>query len=204
MKLVTLEKSASLLLQGNVGIVPTDTMYGVVASALNKEAVEHLYAIRKRVAVKPCIILIPSILNIHQFGIHPDAHTIHMLEAWWPGKVSVVLPCSSKQYEYLHRGTWSLAFRIPDSTPLRELLKRTGPIVAPSANIEGQSPARTIEEAYAYFGNSVDFYVDARELPITPSTLVSIKNKKVTLLRQGAVTISAQLLIPMAIFFFPW
>lgn len=191
MKLVTLEKSAPLLLQGNMGVVPTDTMYGVVASALNKEAVERLYAIRKRVAVKPCIILIPSISNIRQFGIHPDARTIDILKAWWPGKVSVVLPCSSKKHEYLHRGTWSLAFRIPDSAPLRELLKRTGPIVAPSANIEGQPPARTIEEAYAYFGNSVDFYVNAGELPITPSTLVSIKDKEITLLRQGAVTISS-------------
>ena len=114
-----------------------------------------------------------------------------VLDKIWPGQVSVILPCESDKFEYLHRGTKALAIRFPDKKDLLELLKETGPLIAPSANFEGEPPALTIKEARDYFGDKVDFYEDAGKLDSQPSTLISLnKDGKIRILRQGEVKIS--------------
>ena len=97
------------------------------------------------------IVLIASISDLKQFGVKVDSKTARILGKLWPNKVSVVLPCASKKFSYLHRGTKTLAFRLPKPVALRKLLKSVGPLVAPSANWEGERPARTIREAKKYF-----------------------------------------------------
>ena len=84
-----------------------------------------------------------------------------------------------KRFEYLHRGTAALAFRVPKSAWLRKLLQKTGPLIAPSANFEGEPPALSFRAAKKYFGKSVDFYVDAGRLISKPSTLIKIEKGKV-------------------------
>ena len=79
------------------------------------------------------------------------------LRANWPGPLSVILPAPGDEFKYLHRGANSLSFRLPDDNWLLNLLKKSGPLVAPSANIEGQAPAETIDQAVNYFDNKVDF-----------------------------------------------
>ncbi len=183
---------APALARGGVGVMPTDTIYGIVGSALQRGAVERIYRLRKRHPQKPMIILIATPRDMQKFGIMPDAAARKVLERVWPGKVSVVLPLSVrrrkliKELKYLHRGTGTLAFRVPASAGLRVLLRRTGPLVAPSANREGQPPARTIRAAKRYFGDRVDFYVDKGKLISKPSTLISITGGKMVVLRKGS------------------
>ena len=69
------------------------------------------------------------------------------------------------------------------------LTRKTGPLVAPSANLEGKEPAKTIEQAKEYFGDNVDFYVDTGQLESKPSTLIKIVDENNMILRQGAVKI---------------
>ena len=107
----------------------------------------------------------------------------------WPGKVSAILPCPSREFSYLHRGTKTLAFRLPKKGDLRELLKKTGPLAAPSANPEGLEPAKTVKEAKGYFGDAVDFYIDEGRLASLPSTLIAIENDRVVIKRQGAAKV---------------
>lgn len=179
---------ADLLARGAVGVLPTDTIYGIVGSALMKDAVERIYRLRKRNPEKPMIILISSARDLRLFGIKPVPRAARVLRKIWPGKVSVILPCSSKKFVYLHRGTKTLAFRVPASASLRGLLAKTGPLVAPSANFEGEAPSRTIAEAKRYFGDHVEFYGAAGRTASKPSTLIAIgKEGAVTVLRQGAV-----------------
>lgn len=78
---------------------------------------------------------------------------------------------------------------------LRTLLHKTGPLVAPSANLEGHPPAWTVREAKRYFDDKVDFYIDAGRLGGRPSTLIKIENGKVIVLRQGAAKIPRALMI---------
>ncbi|MBI5732931.1 threonylcarbamoyl-AMP synthase [Candidatus Jorgensenbacteria bacterium] len=170
-----MQGAISILKNGGVGILPTDTIYGVVGSALLKKTVERIYKLRKRDSKKPMIILISSINELKIFGVNVDTRKRALLKKLWPGPISVILPCREKQFAYLHRGTEALAFRLPKPTWLRRLLKHTGPLVAPSANIAGQKSASIIKEARRYFGSSVDFYIDVGLKRGTPSTLLEIK-----------------------------
>ncbi|MFH0806444.1 MAG: L-threonylcarbamoyladenylate synthase [Candidatus Brennerbacteria bacterium] len=164
-----------ILNNGGVAVMPTDTILGVVGSAVKRKTVERIYRLRKRSPKKPFIVLISSPRDIVKFGIRPDARVRAFLNQVWPGPISIIFPCPSLKFQYLHRGTKTLAFRVPKSTTLCILLKKTGPLVAPSANVEGQPPARTVGEAMRYFGDTVDVYASGKPKRGTPSLLVEIK-----------------------------
>ena len=161
------------LKRGKIAVIPTDTIYGIVCSALNKESVEKLYKIRKRNTEKPMIILIGSLDDLSIFNIKKS----EIFDKYWPGKVSIIIECND--FEYLHRGKKTLAFRLPDNKDLIKILKISGPIVAPSANIEGQPPAETIEKAKEYFGERVDIYVDKGIIKSKPSKIISLKEETI-------------------------
>lgn len=184
-----LRDMARLLNRGLIGVMPTDTLYGIVARADNRAAVAKLYRLRQRKSSRPFIILISSIRDLAGFGVQLDDYTTKALARFWPGKVSVVLRCGDPELKYLHRGGETLAFRLPDSRHLRMLIKQTGPLVAPSANLEGYSPSATIIEAREYFGDKISFYADAGEKDSPPSTLIKIQNKHIFVLRKGATTV---------------
>lgn len=172
-----------------IAVIPTDTIYGVVASALNKKAVLRLYRLKKRTPEKPFIILIDKISHLDDFGVILSIKQKTVLKKFWPGKISVIftLSCkkSIKNLRYLHRGTNSLAFRLPENDRLVSLLKKTGPLVAPSANPEGLPPAKNIKEAENYFGSKVDIYIDGGKISGSPSRLISLsKTGEVLILRK--------------------
>mgnify|MGYP001589609121 CR=1 FL=1 len=166
---------AEVIKRGGIVVIPTDTIYGIVGSALKKKTVERIYRVRKRKPSKPFIILISSPRELARFGIKPDARLKVFLGKVWPGPISIILPCPAPKLRYLHRDTETLAFRVPKPAALRALLTKTGPLVAPSANIEGLPPARTLGEAMRYFGNGVDVYVKGKPKRRTPSLLIEIK-----------------------------
>lgn len=170
---------------GGIAVIPTDTMYGIVGSALNKKVVERIYEVRKRNKTKPLIILISSLNDLKKFGVKDIPH--EFLKSIWPDKITVILVSPTKKFEYLHRGHGKLGFRLPDNKELISLIKKTGPIVAPSANTEGNKPSKNIKEAEKYFGANVDLYLDKGSMPIIPSTMIGIENGVVKLLRKGAV-----------------
>ena len=74
---------------------------------------------------------------------------------------------------------------MPKDKSLLEILEKSGPLVAPSANFEGERPAETIEEAKKYFGSDVDFYIDGGKIISDPSTLVELQDGKWNIIRQG-------------------
>ena len=184
--------SASLvtaLNRGGLAVIPTDTLYGIVACARNKDAAERLYTLRHTSSRKPFIILIDRIETVTDFGVILTTTQKQFLKKVWPGKVSVILPCTLKRFSYLHRGTQSLAFRVPKPKNLRALLRKTGPLVAPSANSEGEKPAQTIREAKKYFGDAVALYVPGL-VRRAPSTLISMLGPTPVVIRRGTVKIS--------------
>ena len=187
---VSFEEAARRIRTGEIGVVPTDTLYGLVASVLDPAAVERVYRVRGRETRKPCIVLLGDMSDIGRFGIDPGDTERAMLAQVWPGEVSVVLPCRDKRWDYIHRGTGSIAFRVPSNPELHGFLVAAGPVVAPSANPEGERPAETVEEARAYFGTLVDFFVDGERLSGAPSTVARIVNGKWEVLREGAVALS--------------
>ena len=109
-----------------------------------------------------------------------------VLNVCWPGPVSIILPCTAEKWAHLHKGKGTLAFRCPRDMWLSEILRETGPLVAPSANPEGENPAKTIEEAQNYFGDSVKCYINDGNREGEASTLIKIAENKLEILREGA------------------
>lgn len=165
----TIKEIGESIKRGEIGIIPTDTIYGIVCSALSKQSVEKLYKIRKRNKKKPVIVLIGSVNDLKLFNVSIPKKIINN---YWPGRVSIIMDCEN--FEYIHRGKKSIAFRLPKNENLVKILKISGPIIAPSANIEGEEPAKNITEAKKYFGDKVNFYLDTGELKSKPSKIISL------------------------------
>jgi tRNA threonylcarbamoyl adenosine modification protein (Sua5/YciO/YrdC/YwlC family) len=179
------DTAKQLLKPGSIGVIATDTIYGVVACATDPEAVDRLYRVKSR-ENKPGTIIAASIDQLVELGL--KRRYLTAVEQWWPGALSVIIPCADPSVAYLHQGKQSLAVRIPNKPDLLELLKQTGPLLTSSANHPGEPPANTIDEAKAYFGNEVDFYIDGGDLSgHAPSTVVRIVDDAIEVLRQGAV-----------------
>jgi L-threonylcarbamoyladenylate synthase len=187
-----IDKAAAVLRNGGVVVMPTDTLYGVLGSALRRSVVTRIYRLRRRNPNKPMIVLIADPREVRRFGVRIDARMRRIFQKYWPGKVSMVLRIkrrrpgiqSKDQFRYLHRGTGTVAFRVPKPKWLRELLRKTGPLVAPSANFEGDPPARTVREARRYFGAAVDYYLDGGRRAAKASTILAFQGNTVVILRK--------------------
>ncbi|PCI27385.1 threonylcarbamoyl-AMP synthase [Candidatus Wolfebacteria bacterium] len=171
------------LKEGKIGVIPTDTLYGVVASSRVIDAVDKIYRVRNRATDKPCIVLISDTADLSEFGIELNDYQKSILEKAWPGAVSVIFPVTSGAWEHVHRGQNSIAFRVPEDESLRKCLSQTGPLIAPSANKEGEKPAQTIEEAKTYFGDTVDFYCDGGVQDAEPSAIIKFAGDSVDVIR---------------------
>lgn len=170
-----------------VGVLPTDTVYGLVCRAADQLAVAKLYDLKHREG-KPGTVIAASVDQLTELGL--KARYLKAVEQFWPGAVSVIIPCSDPALSYLHQSKYSLAVRIPDNQDLLTLLQQTGPLLTSSANNPGESVANTVSAAKDYFGSTVDFYVDGGDLSgHKPSTLIRIVDDAIEILREGAVKI---------------
>ncbi len=187
------EEIAEKIYEWEVGVIPTDTLYGLVGSALVSDVVDRIYELKRRDTTKPLIVLIPHIEALEQFGIELSERLIAQLKTYWPDNMdegtsvkeayTIVIPTIDDQFEYLSRGTDTIAFRRPNMIKLQRLLTMTGPLVAPSANVEGLPPAKNVTEARKYFGTDVDFYVEGEDLTGKPSTILEFDGEEVRIIR---------------------
>ncbi len=172
---------AQILLTGGIGVLRTDTLYGLVALAANETSVERIYALKGRDDNKSPIVLIDGSDQLYDT---PVSEAEAYLRSVWPGPVSVILP-SHQAPLWIRRGNDSVAYRMPDEPTLRRLIREVGPLIAPSANPQGDVPASDVREAERYFNDQVDFYVDGGVVTnAQPSRLVMIgQNAEITRLR---------------------
>jgi L-threonylcarbamoyladenylate synthase len=179
-------KLVALLKEGAVGVMPTDTVYGLVCRAADEQAVARLYALKSR-ENKPGTIIAGKLQQLIDLGIR--ARYLKAVENFWPNPLSVVIPCG-ENLSYLHQDKHSLAVRIPANDTIRDFLSQVGALLTSSANQPGEPTATTIEEAKAYFGDTVDFYVDGGAITDhQPSTVIRIVDDAIEILREGAVKI---------------
>lgn len=176
----------ALLKGGAVGVLPTDTVYGLVCRATDESSVERLYALKHR-ENKPGTIIAAKLQQLIDLGL--KGRYLKAVEAYWPNPLSVVIPCG-EELGYLHQGKQSLAVRIPADASIRDLLAQTGPLLTSSANLPGEPVATDIAGAQTYFGEQVDFYVDGGSITDhAPSTVIRVVDDAIEILRPGAVKI---------------
>lgn len=177
-------KLIDALKSGAVGVLPTDTVYGLVCRAADENAVKRLYKLKSR-EYKPGTVIAASIEQLIELGI--SARYLKPVAHFWPNPISIVVPCEPN-FEYLHLGKQSLAVRVVTDSPLATLLRDIGPLLTSSSNQPGQPLANTLHEARAYFGDQVDFYVDGGDLSGRPaSTIIQVIDDEIEVLRQGTV-----------------
>ena len=175
------QNAVEILRSGGVGVGPTDTVYGVLAVADDEAAIERIYQLKRRDKTKSLIVLVSHIDQLKQFGVTDEG--IQQAKHYWPGATTLVLNAPEAP-GYLRRDKPSLAIRLPGKKSLRKLISKTGPLVAPSANPEGQSPALSHKQAVNYFGDEVDLYVgDNSPVSASSSSIISLINDQPEQLR---------------------
>lgn len=185
---ISLAEATQALQNNKVGVLPTDTVYGLVAQAHSQAAVERLYRLKNRER-KPGTLIAASVDQLQELGAPADL--LHQLSAYWPGPLSAVLPIND-QYAYLHQGIGTVAMRVVNDEAIRQLLQQTGPLMTSSANHPGAPGATNMTEAWDYFQERVDFYVDGGDLTgRPPSTVVKFDPQgNLSVLRQGATRLN--------------
>lgn len=174
---------------GAVGVIPTDTVYGLVARATDKKAVARLYSLKER-DNKPGTIIAANVEQLVDLGL--KRRYLKAIEDYWPGPLSVIIPCSA-ELSYLHLGKFGLAVRLPIGQALSRLLLATGPLLTSSANKANQKTADNISEAKKYFNDQVDFYIDGGDLSNhQPSTIIKVVDDTIEVIRQGAFKLNSQ------------
>lgn len=186
-----IQEAIAVLKLGGAVIYPTDTLYGLGANALEAGPVERIFKIKRRSKSKPLPIAVRNINWAKELAfIYKKEEKI--LEAAWPGAVTVVLPKRNIVPDILTAGQRSVAMRIPDSRFTDELLGQFGyPITSTSANISDELPSFKISEIIERFENSEykpDLVIDAGDLKESePSTILDLTSNKPKILRVGPV-----------------
>ena len=171
---------ALALSQGNLVVMRTDTIYGILALASNPKAVEKLYSVKKRDPRKPCILLVTDSQDIPIS--QEERQSYQKLSQERP--TTLVTPVDDSYLPHLPRNNGTLAFRAVNLPELQEIVRLCGPVLAPSANPEGLTPATNISQAKNYFGDKVSLYIDGGEVPEnTPSRIVKFVDGAVQIIR---------------------
>ncbi len=173
-----IEKIEKFLKEGKVLIFPTDTVYGLLADATNREAVEKVLKIKKRKEAKPIPIFV-SDLKMARNLAEISKREEEFLEKVWPGKVTVVLKRKNNLPRILFGNKKTIGLRIPKYPFLNKVLKRTKlPLTATSANISGLSASIKIKQVLKQFKNQKyqpEIIIDAGNLKSSkPSIVVDI------------------------------
>lgn len=175
------DKIVQALLKGQLVVMRTDTIYGILASVNNPKAIDRLYSVRRRSPDKGSIILLSSIEELPISDTYIK-RAYEKLNTERP--TTIIVPARDNYLPHAHREKNTLAFRVVNLPKLQQIIAEAGPVLAPSANPEGSPPAQNIQQAMQYFGDKASLYVDGGEVTDTPpSRIVEISAKKLAILR---------------------
>ena len=177
------------LRRGEVAVIPTDTVYGLVASVEDERGTRALYAAKGREARRPSAILFASVdeLLLRVPELPPDA--VAAARDLLPGPVTLVVANPGRRYPWLNeQRPDTLGVRVPDVTgPGREILDALGALVATSANLPGGPDPRSLHDVPAELVAAVGAVVDGGSLGGAPSTVVDLTGFEPLVLREGAL-----------------
>lgn len=181
-----IEKAIDILKNGGLIVYPTETCYGIGCDALNENAVEKVYRVKKREKKKPISIIVSSLKMIRKYG-KITKEVEYLVKKFMPGPLTIVVEKKRKIPDILNPK--EIAFRISSHPIAQQLVKELDkPITATSANISGSKPIYSSEEIVKIFNGKVDMIIDSGNLPlIQPSTIIRVKKSKIELIREGAI-----------------
>lgn len=186
-----IQKAASVLAKGGVIAHPADTCYGLAGDLMNKGALEKLQSIKGRDSGKPMSIMLPAYMKpkLAEYAVLSEFAEI-VCEKLFPGPVTIVLPKGPKIPDYFFPEMPTVGIRIPYDAKANDLLmKFRGPLITTSANLSDQPVCCNCRDVLAIFEGreqQPDLFLDGEiRGSCLPSTVISVNNKKVTILRKG-------------------
>ena len=178
---------------GELVVLPTDTVYGIGADAFDAVAVEDLLRAKGRGRDMPVPVLVGAWSTIDGLVSAVDGRTRELVEAFWPGALTIVVRHAPSLTWDLGDARGTVALRMPLHPVAIELLEQTGPMAVSSANRSGRPPAQTAAEAREQLGEDVAVYLEDGPATVgQASTIVDLSEGTPRLLREGSVT-AAQL-----------
>ena len=191
MKGDTPEIAAEALKTGRLIILPTETVYGLAADAANPQAVARIFEAKGRPRFNPLIAHVANALDAEMVAVFDDRARA-LAEAFWPGPLTIVAPVRDRERvcDLARAGLDSVAVRVPGHPRARAVIAAFGgAVVAPSANRSGRPSPTTFDDALEETGHAVGAAVDGGACAVgVESTVVSVLDGRVALLRPGSVT----------------
>ena len=173
---------------GRAVILPTETVYGIFAKALDQEAVDYIYELKRRPREKALNLNVADEKTIRIYSKSQPSYLSKLIASFLPGPLTIILQANEKVPEWIHSGMDTVGFRIPAHPKTLELIRKFGPLVGPSANLSGYASGTKYEAIVKEFDQLVPGFEDDAFLTGQDSTILDISGSKARILRQGTIT----------------
>ena len=176
------------LKKGGAVVLPTETVYGLFAKALDEKAVDHVYQLKRRPRDKALNLNVASIDDILYFSKHQPAYLKNLVDAFLPGPLTIILEANDRVPYWVNSDLATVGFRMPSHPVTLDLIREFGPLIGPSANISGHASGVSFKEILKDFDQEVLGLEDDSFLTGKDSTILDLSGDEVKILRQGAIT----------------
>ena len=177
-----------ILSDGGAVVLPTETVYGLFAKALDESAVNHVYELKNRPRDKAMNLNVASYEDILSYSKEQPKYLKQLYDAFLPGPLTIILKANDQVPKWINSGLATVGFRLPDHPVTRELIQAEGPLIGPSANKSGKGSGRYFDQIRAQFDFQLTGYQDDAALLGVDSTILDLSGNKVKILRQGSIT----------------
>jgi len=185
-----LAAAATAVLNGELVVLPTDTVYGVGADAFSPAAVTRLLAAKGRGRDMPPPVLVGTVRAATALVEDLGNDGQRLIDEFWPGGLTLVCRAARTLSWDLGDTKGTVAIRMPEDAVALDLLRETGPMAVTSANLTGSPAATTAAEARDQLGESVAVYLDSGKTSGSlASTIVDLTGPQPRLLRRGAISV---------------
>lgn len=186
-----ISEAAEILRGGGLVAFPTETVYGLGGNGLDKEAAKKIYAAKGRPSDNPLILHVSSIEEVYPLVKALPEKAKKLMEAFWPGPLTLVLPKSDLVPKESTGGLETVALRSPENALTLDLIRACGfPIAGPSANLSGRPSPTEASHVFEDLGGRIEGILEDGAVGIgVESTIVDLSENCPTLLRPGAITI---------------
>ena len=179
--------AAEDIASGKLIVYPTETVYGIGADIYNESAVKSLYVVKNRPFDMPLSVAVSDKAMLERIAVLNE-NADKLIKAFMPGPLTIIIKKQPDVPDIVTSSSQKVGIRFPDNRFALELVRRTGPIVATSANLHSHPDATNVDAAIADFGDKVDTYIDSGECTLgQPSTIVWLMDNDVEIVRQGAI-----------------
>lgn len=189
--LTKLKEIAEIIKKGGIGIIPTETVYGIGANGLDEKTVEKIYIAKGRKQDNPINLLVNNIEMVEKVAKNITELEYKLMKAFFPGPFTIVLNKKDAVPNIVTANQDTVGVRMPKNDIALKLIEYAGvPIAAPSANISGKPSGTDVKDIYTDFKDKVDFMIDAGESNIgIESTIVKVIDNIPHILRPGSITV---------------